>query len=421
MNTLPTNDKSAFNFPIQLSFGPMIGAISGGNAVILKPSENSPNSAAIMEKIMKEVLDPDCYACIQGGIPEMKVLLEERWDKIFFTGSATVGKIITKAAAPHLTPVTLELGGRNPAIVTRKADVALAARRLLWAKTMNAGQVCISHNYTLVDKEVLDAFIDQLKMALIEFFPNGPKASEDYGRIVNIGSFNRMKKMLDNTSGRIVAGGTMSAEDLFIEPTVVVITDPEDSLMLDESFGPLMPVLGVDNLDQAIHIANKTHETPLGVYAFGSKEETDKVLASTRSGGASINDGMFHGTIGTLAFGGVGDSGSGSYRGKASFDCFVHHRSITHTPGWIEMVLKSRYPPFAGTNKYAQLSKMLFKKPNFDREGNEKLGWISWIFTLGTGGLFRGALRASLLVVVAVALRTLIDRRMMNAILPPVE
>lgn len=399
----------------------MIGAISGGNAVVLKPSENSPNSAAIMEKIMKEVLDPDCYACIQGGVPEMKVLLEERWDKIFFTGSATVGKIITKAAAPHLTPVTLELGGRNPAIVTRKADVALAARRLLWAKTMNAGQVCISHNYTLVDKEVLDVFVDQLKTALNEFFPNGAKSSEDYGRMVNLASFNRIKKMLDNTSGRIVAGGTMSAEDLFIEPTVIVITDPEDSLMRDESFGPLMPVLGVDNLDQAIHIANKTHDTPLGIYAFGSKDETDKVLASTRSGGASINDGMFHGTIGTLAFGGVGDSGSGSYRGKASFDCFVHRRSITNTPGWIEMVLKSRYPPFAGTNKYAQLSKMLFKKPNFDREGNEKLGWITWIFTLGTGGFFRGALRASLLAVVAVALRALIDRRTMNGILPPVE
>lgn len=396
----------------------MIGAIAGGNTVVLKPSENSPHSAAVMQKIMKESLDSACYACIQGGIPEMKVLLEEKWDKIFFTGSATVGKIITKAAAPHLTPVTLELGGKNPAIVTRKADVKLAARRLLWAKTMNAGQVCISHNYTLVDKEVLDQFVQELKTGLKEFFPNGAKASEDYGRMVNAGAFNRIKKMLDGTTGQIVAGGTMNADDFFIEPTVVVITDPEDSLMRDESFGPLLPVLGVDNLDQAIHIANKTHETPLGVYAFGSKAETDKILASTRSGGASINDGMYHGTIGTLAFGGVGDSGSGSYRGKASFDCFVHHRSITTTPGWIEVMLKSRYPPFVGTNKYEQLSKMLFKKPNFDREGNTKLGWITWILTLGTGGFFRGALRASLLAVVAVTVRMLMDRRTMNGILP---
>lgn len=399
----------------------MIGAIAGGNTVVLKPSENSPKCAAVMQKIMKEGLDSDCYTCIQGSIPEMKVLLEEKWDKIFYTGGANVGKIITKAAAPHLTPVTLELGGRNPAFVTRKADVKLAARRLLWAKTMNAGQVCISHNYTLVDKEVLDQFVEELKAGLKEFFPKGARVSEDYGRMVNSNGFNRVKKMLDSTNGKIVAGGTMDADDRFIEPTVIVITDPDDSLMRDESFGPLMPVLGVDNLDQAIHIANQTHETPLGVYAFGSKEETDKVLAQTRSGGASINDGMYHGTIGTLAFGGVGDSGSGSYRGKASFDCFVHRRSITRTPGWIEVMLKSRYPPFAGTNKYEQLSKMLFKKPNFDREGNEKLGWITWIFTLGTGGFFRGSLRALLLVGVAVAIRTLIDRRTMNGILPPVD
>lgn len=257
----------------------MIGAISGGNTVVLKPSENSPCSAAVMEKIMKESLDPDCYACINGSVPEMKILLEERWDKIFFTGSANVGRIITKAAAPHLTPVVLELGGRNPAIVTRKADVRLAARRLLWAKTMNAGQVCISQNYTMVDNEVLDQFLTELKAGLKEFYPNGPKASEDYGRLNNLNSFNRVKKMLDGTSGKIVAGGTMDAGDLFIEPTVVLITDPEDSLMRDESFGPLLPVLGVNNLDQAIHIANKTHATPLGLYAFGSKAETDKILA----------------------------------------------------------------------------------------------------------------------------------------------
>lgn len=386
----------------------MIGAISGGNTVVLKPSENSPRSAAVMQKVMKESLDPDCYVCIQGGIPEMKVLLEEKWDKIFVTGSANVGRIVTKAAAPNLTPVTLELGGKNPAIITRKADVKLAARRLLWAKTMNAGQVCISQNYTLVDKEVLDSFIEELKAGLKEFFPNGAKASEDFGRLVNIGAFNRVKKMLDGTTGRIVAGGTMDAEQLFIEPTVVIITDPEDTLMRDESFGPLLPVLGVDNLDQAIHIANQTHQTPLGVYAFGSKEETDKVLASTRSGGASINDGMYHGTIGTLAFGGVGDSGSGSYRGKASFDCFVHRRSITYTPGWIETLLKSRYPPFAGTNKYDQLSKLLFKKPNFDREGNEKLGWLTWIFTLR---FVRGALRAAMFIYMAFVIRALILRR----------
>lgn len=347
----------------------------------------------------------------------MKVLLEEKWDKIFFTGSANVGRIITKAAAPNLTPVALELGGKNPAIVTKKADLRLAARRLLWAKTMNAGQVCISHNYTLVDKEVLDTFVEELKTALTEFFPNGAKASEDYGRMVNAASFSRVKKMLDSTSGKIVAGGMTDASDLFIEPTVVVITDPEDSLMMDESFGPLMPVLGVDNLDQAIHIANKTHATPLGIYAFGDKQEAEKILASTRSGGATINDCMYHGTIGTLEFGGVGDSGNGSYRGKASFDCFVHRRAIAQTPYWIETLIKARYPPFVGTNKYQQLSKLLFSKPNFDREGNEKIGWISWIITMGTGGYFRGSFRAVLLLMVAYVIKTLMDRRMMGKLI----
>lgn len=347
----------------------------------------------------------------------MKVLLEEKWDKIFFTGSANIGRIITKAAAPNLTPVALELGGKNPAIVTRKADVRLAAKRLLWAKTMNAGQVCISHNYTLVDKEVLDSFIAELKNALTEFFPKGARASEDYGKIVNASSFNRIKKMLDSTNGKIVAGGMTNAEDRFIEPTVILITDPEDSLMLDESFGPLMPVMGVDNLDQAIYIANKTHETPLGVYAFGDKAETEKILASTRSGGATINDAMYHGTIGTLEFGGVGDSGNGSYRGKASFDCFVHRRAIVQTPNWIETLIKARYPPFVGTNKYEQLSKLLFTKPNFDREGNEKLGWITWLITLGTGGLFRGSFRAVLLLLVAYTIKSLMDRRMMGTLI----
>lgn len=397
----------------------MIGAISAGNTVILKPSENAPRCAAVMQRVMEESLDPSCYKCIQGGIPEMKVLLEEKWDKIFFTGSANVGRIITKAAAPNLTPVALELGGRNPAIVTKKADVKLAARRLLWAKTMNSGQVCISQNYTLVDKDVLDTFVAEMKTALKEFYPNGAKASEDYGRMVNAPSFERVKKMLDGTTGKIVAGGMTDAEDKFIEPTVIVITDPEDSLMQDESFGPLMPILAVDNLDQAIHIANKTHATPLGVYSFGSKEENEKVLASTRSGGATLNDAMFHGAMSTLEFGGVGDSGSGSYRGKASFDCFTHRRAIVQTPNWLESLIKARYPPFAGTNKYQQMSKMLFETPNFDRQGNEKLGWIKWILSFGTGSYFRGSFRAILLVILAIGIKSLMDRRVMGRLIAP--
>jgi beta-apo-4'-carotenal oxygenase len=398
----------AFNFPFQLSLGPMIGAISGGNTVILKPSEASPNCAAVMQKIIEEYLDPDCYQVVQGGIPETTALLAEKWDKIFFTGSVNTARVVAKAAAVNLTPVALELGGKNPAIVTRKADIRLAARRLLWGKTMNAGQVCISQNYTMVDKEVFPEFITQMKAAMKEFFPNGTKDNPDYGHIVNRKSFDRLKKMLDNTSGKIVAGGTMDADQLFIEPTLVEVSDINDSLLVEESFGPLMPVLPVDNLDQAISIANQIHETPLGVYAFGSKEETNKVLAETRSGGASINDAFFHGTIPTLSFGGTGDSGSGAYRGRASFDSFVHRRSITTTPGWMERLLAVRYPPFTGTDKYEQFARMGVQKPNFDRSGKENFNLLWYVVTFGTK---RGMLSALIYIALAVGGKFLMERR----------
>ena len=262
---------------------------------------------------------------------------------------------------------------------------------------MNAGQVCISQNHTLVDKEVVPGFIAEMKAALKEFYPDGAKNSPDYARIVNDASFNRLKKMLDSTEGKIVIGGTMDADQRFIEPTVVQVSSPTDSLLVEESFGPLIPILPVDNLDQAIKIANELHETPLGVYAFGSKAETDKILAGTRSGGATINDGFFHGIIPTLAFGGVGDSGTGAYRGKASFDCFTHQRSIARTPGWMESLLAVRYPPYAGTDKLKQFSKMGQLKPDFDREGNEKLGLFWYLITLGAGSVSGGAIRAAVL------------------------
>jgi beta-apo-4'-carotenal oxygenase len=403
---------SAFNFPFNLSFGPLVGAISGGNTAVLKPSENAPACAAVMQKVMAASLDPDCYACIQGGIPETQALLAEKWDKIFFTGSASTGKIIAKAAAPTLTPVTLELGGKNPAIITKKADIRLAARRLLWAKAMNAGQVCISQNYILADKEVVPELVAQLKQALAEFYPNGAKASPDYGRIINAQAFNRIKKMLDNTSGKIVIGGTMDAEQLFIEPTVVEVSDPSDSLIKDESFGPLIPILPANDLDEAIKIANSVHSTPLGLYPFGSKAETDKALAEIRSGGASVNDGFFHGAIPTLQFGGVGDSGSGAYRGKASFDCFVHRRSVTRTPNWIESLLNVRYPPFEG--KFEQYARTSVLKPNFDRDGKVSFSIWRYVLTLGAESKSGGAIRAALLGVVAVTLKALMDRKIIG-------
>lgn len=229
-----------------------------------------------MQKIIAESLDPSCYTCIQGAIPETTALLDQKWDKIFYTGSANVGTIIAKKAAETLTPVTLELGGRNPAIITKHADPKLAARRLLWAKTLNAGQVCVSQNFTLVDKEMLQPFVQELRNSLKEFYPMGVKESPDYGRIVNLRQFQRLKKMLDESKGKILIGGTMDERELFIEPTVVLVDSLEDSLIVDESFGPLLPVYAVQDLDEAIRIANEVHDTPLGLYPFGTQQEMDK-------------------------------------------------------------------------------------------------------------------------------------------------
>jgi beta-apo-4'-carotenal oxygenase len=270
--------------------GPVIGAIAAGCTVVLKPSENSPNAAAVMQMILSKYVDPTCYTVVQGGVPESTALLDCKWDKIFYTGSAAVGTIIAKKAAETLTPVTLELGGRNPAIVTKHADPRLAARRLTWAKVLNAGQVCVSQNYILIDREILPVFLVEMKAVFKEFYPNGAKASADYARIVNNRQWARLKKMLDASKGKILIGGTMDEADRFLEPTVVQVDSIDDSLIADESFGPLIPIYPVDNLDEAIRIANSVHDTPLGVYAFGNKKETDKVLSETRSGGASVNE-----------------------------------------------------------------------------------------------------------------------------------
>jgi beta-apo-4'-carotenal oxygenase len=267
---------SAFNYPFQLTLGPVIGAIAGGNTVMIKPSENAPNSAVVIQQIVEASLDPSCYTVVQGGVPETQALLAERWDKIFFTGGATVGRIVAKAAAPHLTPVVLELGGINPAIITKNANPKLVARRLLWGKLLNAGQVCTSQNYLLVDKAVVPAVVDEFKKAYKEYYPQGAKASPDYSRIINEGSFQRIKSMIDNTSGKILLGGTMDEKEKFIEPTLVQVDSPDDALLVQESFGPIIPILPVENLDEAVNVANGIQSTPLGIYPFGSKADTDR-------------------------------------------------------------------------------------------------------------------------------------------------
>ncbi|OAL63160.1 aldehyde dehydrogenase [Trichophyton rubrum] len=395
----------AFNFPFVLTLGPLLGAIAAGNTVVVKPSEVSPHCAAVIQEIIEAALDPTCVSVVQGSVPETKALLDERWDKICFTGSARVGRIVAQAAAPKLTPVLLELGGRNPAFVTKRADLRLVARRLLWGKTFNAGQICISQNYILVDREVVDQLVVEFERAIKEYYPNGAKASPDYSRIINEGAFQRIKQMVDNTKGKILLGGSMDEKEKFIEPTVVLVDSTEDSLITEESFGPIITLLPVSNLDEAIRIANDVDGTPLALYPFGSKEETAKVLSSVRSGGASVNDSYMHVSVANLPFGGVGESGTGCYHGRSSFDAFTHQRSITSTPGWVERILSIRYPPYIGKlGKYKAAS---LKSPNFNRAGERTYGlleWITWFITFGKGPNRSGAARATAAALVAIAI-----------------
>jgi len=298
----------AYNLPFQLSLGPLVGAIAAGCTAVLKPSENARNAARVMQYVIERSLDTEAYRVVQGGIPETTALLNCKWYKIFYTGNAPVGKIISRKAAETLTPITLELGGLNPAIVTKNADLRLAARRLVWAKLLNAGQVCVSQNYVLVDKEVLPALVRCLEVALKELQPKGSEHASDYAKIVNERQWQRLRDLLDESKGKILLGGRSDKSILFFEPTVIQVDSPEDPLIQNESFGPVIPVLPVSDLDEAIRTANLVDATPLGLYAFGTKAETDKVLSKTRSGGASINDAFFHASIHTLAFGGVGNS-----------------------------------------------------------------------------------------------------------------
>jgi beta-apo-4'-carotenal oxygenase len=377
---------SAFNYPYQLGVSPAIGALAAGNCVVLKNSESAPYSAMVIQKIFEEALDPDAYTVVNGALEQGKAVLDIKWDKICYTGGGTVGKIVQKAAAEHLTPTILELGGRNPAFVTKNANVKLAARRLLWTKVHNAGQVCVSQNYALVERSVVDEFIAGLKKSYNDYFPNGAKASPDYTRIVNKPSFNKLKKMLDGSNGKIVLGGSTDEADLYIEPTVVLVNDINDTMMLDETFGPIWSIFPFDTLDQAIDIANDVDPTPLTVSTFGSKAENQKVVSRVTSGGATFNDASTHAHITQAPFGGVGTSGTGNYRAVFSFYAFSHARTMATTPDWMDALLRVRYMPYS-PKKLQQFVAQTGGKPNFDRNGNVVKGLRYWLgLTLSLGG-----------------------------------
>jgi aldehyde dehydrogenase (NAD+) len=331
-----------WNYPVQLLVGPMAAALSAGNTVVAKPSELAPNVATVLERLIAQHLPTGAVEIVQGGVAETTALLEQRFDHILYTGNGRVARIVMAAASAHLTPVTLELGGKSPAIVAADADVALAARRIAWGKFLNAGQTCIAPDHVLVDRRVADQFTDAVVEAITSFYGDDPQTSPDYARIVNDTHLRRLEKYLDDAT--VVAGGTVDADDRYVAPTVLRSVAADAPVMTDEIFGPVLPIVEVDSVADAIATVNAS-DKPLALYVFSrSRATVDRVLSSTSSGGACVNHVIYQITAPQLPFGGVGPSGMGAYHGKSGFDTFSHRRSVLHKPLWADPPVA--YPPF---------------------------------------------------------------------------
>lgn len=330
-----------WNYPFQLLMNPLVGAISAGNCVVLKPSPYTKNIALLMEELIAETFSNNYITLVQGGKETNQALLSERFDMIFFTGSPFVGKVVMKAAAEHLTPVVLELGGKSPCIVNKDANLDIAAKRIVWGKTINAGQTCIAPDYLFVHQEVKDQLMERMIFHLEKMFGKNYHESNYYPRIVNAKAFDRLASLLKE--GKIVYGGETQKDDLFISPTIIEEVNMNDEIMQQEIFGPILPVLTFSEISEVIEYMNQ-NEKPLAFYYFGKKSKAKQVLKQTTSGGGCINDTIMHIVNHKLPFGGVGNSGMGKYHGKESFLAFSNQRSIVLTPTWIDLPMK--YVPF---------------------------------------------------------------------------
>jgi len=336
-----------WNYPFQLALAPLVGALAAGNCAVVKPSEISPQTSTLIARLLPEYLDPDCVKVVEGAVPETTELLAQRWDHIFYTGNGTVGRIVMAAAAKHLTPVTLELGGKSPCIVDEQVNLDVAARRIVWGKFYNAGQTCVAPDYVLAHESVHDLLLDKLVSTVREFYGADPQKSGDYGRIVNERHHRRLMKLMD--SGEAVVGGTGDESDRYIAPTVLRNVAGDSPVMADEIFGPILPVLPIESVDKAIAFVNERPK-PLALYLFSDDGEVQKdVIRRTSSGGATINHAWLHLAVHDLPFGGVGESGMGAYHGKASFDTFTHHKSVLQKPTKVDPTLL--YPPYDDKKK----------------------------------------------------------------------
>lgn len=368
---------SPWNYPVLLSTSPIAAALAAGNTAVLKVSELVPNTSRALVMLLQAYLDPEVFVGITGGVPQTTLLLSLKFDKILYTGNGTVGRIVAKAASVYLTPVILELGGKSPVIITKTADLRLAARRVLWGKQMNSGQTCVAPDYILIEAGVKAKFIEELNIAYKEFFPNElDKTTKDYAHIVNDHHFARLKKLLDSTGGQIVAGGSYDASTRFMAPTFIDNIDASDSLMADEIFGPLVGIISVESVDEAIEFILREHDTPLALYVFSTdKAEQKRIIERTRSGGVGINDPLVHTSLLHAPFGGVGQSGTGAYHGADGFYAFSHKRTVFNQSSVIEPLLAMRYTPFTSA-KRKQYSFVGMVKPWFKRKGPVRMGLV---------------------------------------------
>jgi aldehyde dehydrogenase (NAD+) len=343
----------AWNYPIHLTFQPLVGALSAGNNATLKPSELAEQTSALIKDLVEQYFSPSVLAVVEGAVDETQELLSQPFDKIFFTGSSRVGKIVMKAAAEQLIPVTLELGGKSPAIVHSDANIEIAAKRIWWGKTMNAGQICVAPDYVLIHQSVKEEFVEKSRQVLSHFYSNDYITGENYTQIINYDHYDRLENLLEQSD--VIHGGTTNRETRFIEPTMIQ-ADWDSVIMEEEIFGPLLPIVTYENLDEAKSRLIERN-SPLALYLFTDSSEVEsEIIEQVPFGGGCVNETISHLTNPNLPFGGVGHSGMGAYHGKYSFDCFTRLQSVLKKPIWPDPDF--RYPPF-DTDKLKWLKKLL--------------------------------------------------------------
>ncbi|MEC3964539.1 aldehyde dehydrogenase [Flagellimonas halotolerans] len=347
---------SPWNYPFMLAIAPLVGALAAGNTAILKPSEFSPHTSKMIAQIIQKVFPPEYVTVVEGGVEVSAQLLKEKWEYIFFTGSTRVGKIVYQSAAAHLTPVTLELSGKNPCIVDETASVKLAAKRIAWGKFINAGQTCIAPDYILVHKSIKDSLIDHLKQNITQFYGKEMETSENFARIATKKHYQELKSMLEGQT--LLFGGSFTDDDLYIAPTLVDEPALDSFIMEGEIFGPILPIISYEE-ESELHDYIAKYPNPLAFYIFSNDKKFQKRLMNQYSfGGGTINDVVVHISNTNLPFGGVGQSGIGGYHGKFTFDLFSHHKSVTKRGTWLDVPL--RYAPYNIPLKWVKKIKHLF-------------------------------------------------------------